>query len=86
MAVQTDIATQDSMGFQGVVPVTGTALNTGSYTAIQFTESGTLTSIAGFGISGTWTGITFSGGFIIRGRISSFQLASGKALAYLARA
>ena len=84
--VQTDIATQDSMGFQGAVPVTGTALNSAGYTAIQFAESGTLTSIAGLGFSGTWTGITFPAGFIIRGRITSFQLASGKAVAYLARA
>ena len=85
-AYQTDIAVQDSMGFQGVIPVTTTAAQTGPFTAIQFAESGTLTSIAGFGISGTWTGITFPSGFVIRGRITSFQLASGKALAYLGRA
>jgi hypothetical protein len=84
--VQTDIATQDSMGFQGAVPITTTALNSAGYTAIQFAESGTLTSIAGLGFSGTWTGITFPAGFIIRGRITSFQLASGKVVAYLARA
>jgi len=84
--VQTDIATQDSMGFQGAVPITTTALNSAGYTAIQFAESGTLTSIAGLGFSGTWTGITFPSGFIIRGRITSFQLASGKVVAYLARA
>jgi hypothetical protein len=86
MAFQTDVAVQDSMGFQGVVPVTGTSANTAGYTAIQFAEAGTLTAIAGTGISGTWTGITFPAGFIIRGRISSFTLASGKVLAYLARA
>lgn len=74
------------MGFQGVIPVTGTTLQTGSFTALHFAEAGTLTSIAGTGISGTWTGITFPAGFIIRARISSFQLASGKALAYLGRA
>ncbi len=74
------------MGFQGAVPVTGTALNSAGYTAIHFAEGGTLTSIAGLGFSGTWTGITFPTGFIIRGRISSFQLASGKVVAYLARA
>ena len=86
MAYQTDIAVQDSMGFQGVIPITDTTLRTGAFTAIQFAEAGTLTSIAGAGISGTWTGITFPAGFIIRARISSFQLATGKALAYIGRA
>lgn len=84
--VQTDIATQDSMGFQGAVPISGTALNSAGYTAVQFSETGTLTSIAGLGFSGTWTAHTFPAGFIIRGRITSFQLASGRAVAYLARA
>jgi len=86
MAVQTDIAIQDSMGFQGVIPVSGTSLQTGNFTAIQFTEASTLTSIAGTGISGVWTAHSFPAGSIIRARISSFQLASGRCLAYLGRA
>ena len=86
MAVQTDIAVQDSMGFQGVIPVSGTSLQTGNFTAIQFTETSTLTSIAGTGISGVWTAHSFPAGSIIRARISSFQLATGRCLAYLGRA
>jgi len=84
--VQTDIATQDSMGFQGFLPVTTTALQSAGYVAIQVIEGAVLTSISGLGISGTWTGITLPTGTILRGRISSFQLASGKVVAYLARA
>jgi hypothetical protein len=48
-------------------------------------EPTVFTSITGTGISGTWTGITLPAGFPLVGNITEFQLASGKAVAFLAR-
>ena len=86
MAVQTDIAAQDSMGHQGFALVTTTAAQSVGYVAVQIVSAAVFTSITGTGISGTWTGTTIPAGFTIVGRITSFQLTSGTVIAYLARA
>ena len=84
--VQTDIAVQDSMGLQGFTLVTTTTLQSTGYVALQIVSAAVLTSISGPGISGTWTATTLPAGLTIVGRITSFQLTSGTAIAYLARA
>lgn len=86
MAVQTDIATQDSMGHQGFTLVTTTAAQSSGYIALQIVSAAVFTSISGTGITGTWSGTTIPAGFTIVGKISSFQLASGSVIAYFARA
>jgi hypothetical protein len=85
MAVQADISMEYSMGRQGFFPVTTTAAQTGNFSAVIPTEPTVFTSITGTGISGTWTGITLPAGFPLCGDITGFQLASGKAVAFLAR-
>ena len=84
--VQTDIATQDSMGHQGFALVTATTAQSAGYIALQIVSAAVFTSISGTGISGTWSGTTIPAGFTIVGKISSFQLTSGAVIAYLARA
>ena len=89
MAVLTDIATQDSMGYQGFDLVTATTSQTKGYTAIQIISAAVFTSMTGSTgspITGTWTGITIPAGVTIVAKIASFQLTSGTVLAYLARA
>lgn len=89
MAVQTDIATQDSMGHQGFDLVTATTSQTKGYIAIQIVSAAVFTSMTGATgspITGTWTGVTIPAGMTIVAKIASFQLTSGTVLAYLARA
>ena len=74
------------MGHQGFALVTNTSLQSAGYIAIQIVSAAVFTSISGTGISGTWTATTIPAGFTIVGKISSFQLASGSVIAYLARA
>ena len=45
-----------------------------------------ISSIAGTGITGTWSGTTIPAGITIVGKISSFTLTSGAVIAYFARA
>jgi len=47
MAVQTDIATQDSMGHQGFDLVTATSSQTKGYIAIQVVSAAVFTSMTG---------------------------------------
>lgn len=74
------------MGHQGFTLVTGTSANTAGYIAIQTVAATVIASIAGTGISGTWSGTTIPSGITIVGKISSFTLTSGTVIAYLARA
>jgi hypothetical protein len=85
-AYQTDVATQDSMGHQGFTLVTGTSAQTSGYIAIQTITATVISSIAGTGITGTWSGTTIPAGITIVGKISSFTLTSGAVIAYFARA
>jgi hypothetical protein len=86
MAVQADISTEYSMGREGFALVTSTSLQTGNYSAIIPTQPTTFLSISGLNISGTWTGTTIPASFPLVGNITSFQIASGSVVAYLARA
>ena len=86
MAVQADIATEYSMGREGFTLVTSTSLQTGNFSAVIPTQPTTFSSISGLNISGTWTGTTIPASFPLVGNITSFQIASGSVVAYLARA
>ena len=88
MAVQADIAIEDSMGHQGFDLVTGTALQSKGYVSIQVVSAAIFDSVTGqtgSPVTGTWTAITIPAGTKIDARIASFQLTSGQVLAYLAR-
>jgi hypothetical protein len=88
MAVQTDIAVQDSMGHQGFDLVTGTALQSKGYVSIQVVSAAIFESVtgqAGSPVTGTWAMITIPAGTEIKSKIASFKLTSGQVLAYLAR-
>ena len=73
------------MGHQGFTLVTGTSAQTAGYIAIQTTTATVISSIAGTGITGTWSGTTIPAGITIVGKISSFTLTSGAVIAYFAR-
>lgn len=74
------------MGHQGFTLVTGTSANTAGYIAIQTVTATVISSIAGTGVTGTWSATTIPAGITIVGRISSFTLTSGAVIAYFARA
>jgi hypothetical protein len=88
MAVQADIATEDSMGHQGFDLVTGTTLQSKGYVAIQVVSAAIFSSVTGqtgSPVTGTWTAITIPAGITIASKIASFQLTSGQVIAYLSR-
>ncbi len=74
------------MGHQGFTLVTGTSAQASGYIAIQTITATVISSIAGTGITGTWSGTTIPAGITIVGKISSFTLTSGAVIAYFARA
>ena len=86
MAVQADIATEYSMGREGFSLVTSTAAQTGAWSGLIPTEPTVFTSIAGLGISGTWSSKTIPAGFPLVGNITGFQISSGSVVAFNARA
>jgi hypothetical protein len=58
-----------------IVPAT-TASGSGTWYALQFVTSGTLTTYAG-NITGTVTGVTFPAGFVLYGNTTSFTTGAG---------
>jgi hypothetical protein len=58
-----------------IVPAT-TASGSGTFYALQFVTSGTLTAYAG-NITGTITGVTFPAGFVLYGNTTSFTTGAG---------
>jgi len=58
-----------------IVPAT-TASGSGTFYALQFVTSGTLTAYAG-NITGTVTGVTFPAGFVLYGNTTSFTTGAG---------
>jgi hypothetical protein len=58
-----------------IVPAT-TASGSGTFYALQFVTSGTLTTYAG-NITGTITGVTFPAGFVLYGNTTSFTTGAG---------
>jgi hypothetical protein len=58
-----------------IVPAT-TASGSGTWYALQFVTSGTLTAYAG-NITGTVTGVTFPAGFVLYGNTTSFTTGAG---------
>jgi len=58
-----------------IVPAT-TASGSGTFYALQFVTSGTLTAYVG-NITGTVTGVTFPAGFVLYGNTTSFTTGAG---------
>jgi hypothetical protein len=58
-----------------IVPAS-TASGSGTWYALQFVTSGTLTAYAG-NITGTVTGVTFPAGFVLYGNTTSFTTGAG---------
>jgi hypothetical protein len=58
-----------------IVPAS-TASGSGTFYALQFVTSGTLTAYAG-NITGTVTGVTFPAGFVLYGNTTSFTTGAG---------
>jgi hypothetical protein len=58
-----------------IVPAT-TASGSGTFYALQFVTSGTLTAYAG-NITGIVTGVTFPAGFVLYGNTTSFTTGAG---------
>jgi hypothetical protein len=71
------LAVQDhNSGSNGGAIVASTSSATGSFYAIQFVTSGTLTAYTG-NITGTVTGVTFPAGFVLYGTVTAFTTGSG---------
>jgi hypothetical protein len=60
----------------GKIVAATTASGSGTWYALQFVTSGTLTAYAG-NITGTVTGVTFPAGFVLYGNTTSFTTGSG---------
>jgi hypothetical protein len=72
-----------SVGEYGGKVVTGTTAVTGNFQAIQFIADGSFTSVSQTALAGdALTGVTFPAGFVVFAAVTSFQLATGKAIAY----
>jgi hypothetical protein len=70
-----------SFGNKGGAVVTATGSASGSFYALQFVTSGTLSSYTG-NLTGTVTGVTFPAGFILYGTTTAFTTGSGTVIAY----
>jgi hypothetical protein len=60
----------------GVVVAASTASGSGSWYALQFVTSGTLSAYSG-NLTGTVTGVTFPANFVLYGTTTSFTTGSG---------
>ena len=60
----------------GAIVPASTASGSGTFYALQFVTSGTLTAYAG-NITGTVTGVTFPAGFVLYGNTTSFTTGAG---------
>ena len=60
----------------GAIVPASTASGAGTWYALQFVTSGTLTAYAG-NITGTVTGVTFPAGFVLYGNTTSFTTGAG---------
>lgn len=63
----------------GKVVAASTASGTGSWYALQFVTSGTLSAYTG-NLIGTVTGVTFPAGFVLYGTTTAFTTGSGTAV------
>ena len=82
MSIESNLATEYSMGNGGFQLVTSTALTTGPFVAITTISTSTFTSITGNGISGTWSATAITAGITLPGPITSFQISSGQVVAF----
>jgi hypothetical protein len=88
MSFQSDVATQDSMGINGLTLNTGTFAQTGTFCALQVVTTAVFASITGATgstVTGTWTGTTIPSGTIIVGRFTTYTLVSGTVIHYHAQ-
>lgn len=82
MSIESNLATEYSMGNGGFQLVTSTALTTGPFVAITTIAVTTFTSITGNGISGSWSTSAIPAGITLPGPITSFQISSGQVVAF----
>ena len=82
MSIESNLATEYSMGNAGFQLVTSTALTTGPFVAITTIAVTTFTSITGNGISGSWSTVAIPAGITLPGPIQSFQISSGQVVAF----
>ena len=82
MSIESNLATEYSMGNAGFQLVTSTALTTGPFVAITTIAVTTFTSITGNGISGSWSTAAIPAGITLPGPIQSFQLTGGQVVAF----
>ena len=77
-------AVSDATGECGVRVVTGTAAQTGSWSAIQVLEDAIFSSLTDASASGdAMTGFPVPAGVVLKGRFTAFQLSSGKVRAHI---
>jgi len=82
MSIESNLATEYSMGNGGFQLVTSTALTTGPFVAITTIAVTTFTSITGNGISGSWSTSAIPAGITLPGPITSFRISSGQVGAF----
>lgn len=82
MSIESNLATEYSMGNGGFQLVTSTAVTTGPFVAITTIAVTTFTSITGNGISGSWSTSAIPAGITLPGPITSFQISSGQVVAF----
>ena len=82
MSIESNLATEYSMGNAGFQLVASTALTTGPFVAITTIAVTTFTSITGNGISGSWSTVAIPAGITLPGPIQSFQISSGQVVAF----
>ena len=82
MSIESNLATEYSMGNAGFQLVASTALTTGPFVAITTIAVTTFTSITGNGISGSWSSAAIPAGITLPGPIQSFQISSGQVVAF----
>jgi hypothetical protein len=74
----------DAGGEAGVRITTGTAAQTGAWSAIQVLEDATFTVLTETGASGdAMTGFVIPAGVVLKGTFTAYTLASGKVRAYV---
>lgn len=71
------------LGQNGFEVVTDTNSNANGYYAVQFLEDSVFSAMTATGVTFDFSSVTFPKGQILFGNISSFQLTSGKVIAYL---
>jgi hypothetical protein len=79
-------SSRTAFGQDGARREAGTTARTGNWSAIQCLTETTFTTLTGYSLDGTWTGVAFPAGTVIYGNFTAFTLTSGSVIAYNAPA